>query len=68
MACRDWYRGRREGLIALGVKQQGYVTMHQLNDYMPDDITDLQIHRWLNALDARGVRVVRQNEDNTCVR
>jgi hypothetical protein len=65
VACRDWYRGRREQLLALGAKQ-GYVTMQQLNDYMPEEITDLQMHRWFNALTARGIRVVRQNEDNTC--
>ncbi|MBA2543437.1 MAG: hypothetical protein H0V17_27595 [Deltaproteobacteria bacterium] len=66
MACRDWYRGAREQLIALGLRQ-GHVTHQQLSDYMPDDITDRQILRWLAALEARGI-VIRQpqNEDNTC--
>jgi hypothetical protein len=65
VACRDWYRGRREQLLALGAKQ-GFVTMQQVSDFMPEDITDLQIHRWLNALRARGIRVLTRNEDNTC--
>lgn len=67
MACRDRYRASREAAIALGLSQ-GYLTSEQLGQYMPDDITDLQIYRWLSALRAHGIRIVRHNEETPCAR
>ena len=55
-------------LIAIGVRQQGYVTSQQVDDLMPEDITDRQIYRWLDALEKHGIRIRRQSEDNTCAR
>jgi hypothetical protein len=67
MACRDRYRASREAAIALGL-EQGYITSKQLAQYMPEDITDLQMHRWLAALRENGIRLVRHNEEIPCAR
>jgi len=67
VACRDRYRASREAAIALG-REQGYLTSQRLGQYMPDDITDLQMHRWLSALRAHGIRLVSHTEEIPCVR
>jgi hypothetical protein len=67
VACRDRYRASREAAIALGL-EQSYLTSEQLGQYMPDDITDLQMYRWLSALRAHGIRLVSHNEEIPCAR